>query len=400
MDIDANDLGQMIIEALSKIKLNTMNIIVVGRSGTGKSTLINSVFRENLAETGIGKPVTNKMSQYTKGGLPLVIYDTKGFELDKVVQDQVKEEILATIRRGNASGDVNKAIHCIWYCISTASNRIEPQEIKWLKELTVENQKNKVPVPIIIILTQSFDKNKAREMRKTILAENLDIVEVIPVLAQDYDLNDEYTAKAYGLDVLIKIMELELPEPLKDTLQNIQKVSLDTKIQRARAAVKAATISATAIGATPIPISDAALLIPTQVTMVATITKLFGINVTRNFVTTLVASTLGAGGMTILGKSVVSGLLKLIPGVGSVVGGAIAATTAGILTTALGESYIKIMSKIYNGKMSLDELSNNSGISQMKELFQQELKTGKNSADLQNPPPEYAEIEYHPSDSK
>jgi len=36
----------------------------------------------------------------------------------------------------------------------------------------------------------------------------------------------------------------------------------------------------------------------------------------------------------------VSSLLKFIPGVGSVVGGAIAATTAAAPTTAFGEAYI------------------------------------------------------------
>ena len=37
-----------------------------------------------------------------------------------------------TISKGLATQDINKAIHCIWYCINTASNRIEPEEIEWL----------------------------------------------------------------------------------------------------------------------------------------------------------------------------------------------------------------------------------------------------------------------------
>jgi len=41
--------------------------------------------------------------------------------------------------------------------------------------------------------------------------------------------------------------------------------------------------------------------------------------------------------------AIVSNLLKLIPSVGTVAGGMISGTTAGLLTTALGESYIKIM---------------------------------------------------------
>ena len=47
-----------------KIKnLNTLNIIVAGKTGVGKSTLINSVFKEKLADTGMGTPVTTVPSQ-------------------------------------------------------------------------------------------------------------------------------------------------------------------------------------------------------------------------------------------------------------------------------------------------------------------------------------------------
>ena len=47
-------------EAFHKIEreLNNMdkvNILIVGKTGAGKSTLINSVFRAEMAETGIGR---------------------------------------------------------------------------------------------------------------------------------------------------------------------------------------------------------------------------------------------------------------------------------------------------------------------------------------------------------
>ena len=39
-------------------KLPTANIIVAGITGTGKSTLINAVFGENIAKTGVGRPLS------------------------------------------------------------------------------------------------------------------------------------------------------------------------------------------------------------------------------------------------------------------------------------------------------------------------------------------------------
>ncbi len=374
---DTDKIAQEAIDAIAeKIKnLNTLNIIVVGKTGVGKSTLINSVFRDKLAETGIGKPVTDHMRKISKKGVPLAIYDTRGFELGKEVQQQVKKEVIETINKGIATQDINKAIHCIWYCINTASNRVEPEEIEWLKELTKENQVTQVP--IIVVLTQSFSKKNADALRSMILDENLDVVQVVPVLAEDYEIDDDYVAKSYGLDVLIHVMGEALPDELMDTLQNVQIASLAEKKKRAQAAIAAATLAATSEGAAPIPFSDCALLIPTQLGMIASITVIFGFDVNKSILTAFLSSTLGAGGATVLGKTVVSNLVKLIPGVGTIAGGAISAATAGIITAALGEAYIGIMTLVFNGEMSIDDLDTKKGKDRMSALFEQELKKNR-----------------------
>ena len=86
-----------------------------------------------------------------------------------------------------------------------------------------------------------------------------------------------------------------------------------------------------------------ALLIPTQVDMIASITVIFGFDVNKSVITALLSSSIGAGGAAILGKTVATNIIKFIPGVGTVVGGAISAGTAGVITAALGEAYIGVM---------------------------------------------------------
>ena len=356
-----------------KIKnLNTLNIIVAGKTGVGKGTLINAVFKEKLAETGVGKPVTKHMRKITKKGIPLAIYDTRGFELGKDVQNQVKQEVVDTINRGLAAKDINEAIHCIWYCINTASNRVEPEEIEWIRQLSAENQVTQIP--IIIVLTQSFSKKKAEELRQILLDENLNVVQIVSVLAEDYEVDEDIVIPSYGLDVLIHVMGESLPDELLDTLQNVQIANLAEKRKRAHAAVATATLAAAGEGAAPIPFADAALLIPTQLSMIATITAIFGLDVNKSILTAFLTSTLGTGGATLLGRTVVSNIVKLIPGAGTVVGAAISAGTAGTITAALGEAYIGLMTMIFNGDMKIEDLISKKGKERMAALFKEQLK--------------------------
>lgn len=375
MAIDIEQVTRQCMDSInSKIKnLKKLNIIIIGKSGAGKSTLINSLFRGNFAETGLGKPVTQEIRKIEKTGYPLAIYDTPGFELSKNQQDNVKDEILEIIHKGATARDINEAVHCIWYCINVGSNRtFDSSEIEWLRNFTKENKTTQVP--IIIILTQACPKKKAAGMKALVEKENLDIIKVVPLLAQDMDFDDEYVAKAYGLDKLIDIMSEALPVELLDTLQNVQKASLESKKKYAQAAIATAVAASFGEGFVPIPFSDAAMLVPTQVTMIATITAIFGLDISKSFLTGFVSSTIGSAGATILGKTIVSNLLKLIPGIGTATGGLISGATAGLVTTALGETYIKVMELIYKGELKSEDLYNEAGQAEMKKMFQKELQ--------------------------
>ena len=375
-----NDLGKVAQDTIDAINekiqnLSTLNIIVAGKTGVGKSTLINAVFKDELAETGMGRPVTNHMRKITKKDIPLAIYDTRGFELGKDVQEDVKKEVFDTINKGLATKDINKAIHCIWYCINTASNRIEPEEIQWLRELSRENQVTQVP--IIVVLTQSISKKNAEKMRQIILDENLDIIQVIPVLAKDFEIEDVGVVKSFGLERLIEVMGEALPEELLDTLQHVQIASLSEKKRRASKVVATAALAATGQGAAPIPFADAALLIPTQVGMIASITIIFGFDVNKSVITALLSSTIGSGGATLLGRAVVANILKLLPAAGSMAGGAISAGTAGVITAALGSAYIAFMELVYKGEMNIEDLSSKEGKETIANIFKENLKNGR-----------------------
>ena len=111
--------------------------------------------------------------------------------------------------------------------------------------------------------------------------------------------------------------------------------------------------------------------------MIAGITVIFGLDISKSFLTSFVSTTIGSAGATVLGKTIVSNLLKFIPGVGTVAGGMISGTTAGLITTALGGSYIKIMEMVYKEEINKESLCGADAQKEMTRLFKEELKKKK-----------------------
>lgn len=378
-EFNINEIVEKIMECTQNEykKLKTLNVMILGKTGVGKSTLINNMFNEELAETGQGKPVTQSIRKLTKPGLPLSIYDTPGVELaGKNGVDSLLDEVTQEIDKGIRSGNIDEAIHCIWYCISTPSNRFETAEKNILQKFL--GATSKYDVPVIFVLTQSFSKSKAKELKSEIAKENLPVVNIVPVLAADYPIDDEYVAKAYGLDRLAEVTYSVVPEALQKTFVAVQKANLELKRKKAQAVVATAMTAAAATGAAPIPFSDAALLVPAQISMLAGITAVFGLPIEKGTIAAILSSTIGTTGTTVLGKTVVANLLKFIPGVGSAAGGVISGGTAATLTAALGEAYISIMLMICKGDLKLSELDTAEGKQKVQQIFTKELKISRN----------------------
>lgn len=378
-NFNAYDAAQAAQKIMDEIKenyssLTTLNVVVIGKTGVGKSTLINSVFGENVAEVGLGRPVTQSIRKLEKEGTPLAIYDTPGLELQgDHSAENLLEQVTNLINEGIQSEDVNQAIHCIWYCINTASSRVEPTEMNFLRKLG-ENTK-RCNVPVILVLTQAFSKKKTEEMVTALRKENLPVRQVVPVLAQDYEISEDYPKiKAFGIDKLVELMSELLPDTVRDTFIALQIASIDLKRKRARAAVTAAAGAAALTGASPIPFSDAAILVPTQVSMLAGITAIFGLPIEKAALTSIVSATIGTAGATVLGKTVVSNLIKMIPGAGTIVGAAILGTTAAALTGALGEAYIAILTRVASGDISFADLTSKEGMEELRREFEKQLR--------------------------
>ena len=163
----------------------------------------------------------------------------------------------------------------------------------------------------------------------------------------------------------------------EDFIKDQQKYEYTQMIEKADNAVMAAVAATTATGAIPIPFADAPLLIAEQVSMMVAINAIFKINVEKDALKSLVMAALGVGGATIVGKTIATNLIKLIPGEGTIMGGAASAGTAGVITLALGKAYIQVCKAIKMGELDQNDLTKQAGIERLKKEFKEQMAKKK-----------------------
>ena len=351
------------------------NLIIAGKTGVGKSTLINAAFREDITNTGIGAPVTDEgdVRWYEKKDFPLRIYDTIGLELDEEKRKRSLEMIKKVCQDAKRSNDPDKFIHVMWYCVASDSDRLEKCEADYINSVSEE-------VDVVLVITKSYRKKHSERLIKAIETDypGLKVKNKVVLLAQDENPEDcdedETPKRAFGVDTLVEVTAQIVPKSAQKAWCNAQKASVELKSRKAQTLVVTTAAASFGEGYIPMPFSDALALVPTQLAMLAGITAIFGIKVSENLLKSIVTSLAGTAGATFAGRTIVSNLLKMIPGVGTAVGGTISGATAATLTTALGEAYIAIMKMIANGEINGKDLETKTVQDKLQNIFKGKLK--------------------------
>ncbi len=312
-----------------------MNVLIAGRSGVGKSTLINAVFQGNLATTGQGRPVTRNTREITKEGIPLTIFDTRGLEM--AAFDETLRELQKLVEERTQDRDPLRHIHVAWVCIQEDGRRVEDAEIK-LHEMLARH------MPVIGVITKSRSDQGFRAEVQRLLPRSRNIINV-RAIAETLD-DSELVLPPKGLKELVELTAEVIPEGQRRAFGAAQKASIGYKKKLAHGIVAGAAVTALAIGASPIPFTQALVLAPVQIGMLAGISAVFGLELSTAFLTTLVGSVTGPVAATLAGQALVAELLKFLPGT-NVVGMAVSGATAAVLTTMVGEAYLATLVALF-----------------------------------------------------
>ena len=190
-EIKEKALNESINDFLTKTK--HINIVLLGKTGVGKSTLINAILGKDEAEEGGFIPVTSSTNQYEAGNLRL--FDTVGIELnDERSPKKILEEIKRLIKESEKK-DPDCFIHCIWYCIR--GSRFEKKEEKKIIDDLINTYKDG-QMPIIIAYLQACDEDSFQTMKHGIKQFYKDL-DFMPVIAKPIKCSNGMIIKQSGL---------------------------------------------------------------------------------------------------------------------------------------------------------------------------------------------------------
>ncbi len=321
--------------------IGRFNLAIFGKTGVGKSTLVNSIFGEDVAATGIGEPVTRGSHLYLDRIGHLGIVDTQGLEVGKD-----NKEILAEL--GKAMREMRRRpladqIHVAWYCVRGMDRRFEEAEADFVRRL------DGLGLPVVLVLTQVPARDghyhpDAVELARRIEEHRLPLAGGRPYFV--FARADDFAGQpAHGLQDVLDATFRVAPEGVHGALVAAQTIDQVRKAQEAQGYIGAAVTAAAGAAFIPIPFSDAAALVPIQLGMMAKIAQLYQIKVDRAALLAI-ASTTAA---TQAGRATFSGLLKLVPGAGTIAGGVVSAGVATSFTYAMGQAWLAVCQRVARG---------------------------------------------------
>ncbi|MDF7822918.1 GTPase domain-containing protein [Pontiellaceae bacterium B12227] len=137
------------------------NVLVVGWTGAGKSSLVNYLTGAPVAQVGVGTPQTDRDDvpsyQASFGDIKMRLFDSWGTENDKV--SEWKNRIRKIVEKGHGGSTIGAVwFHVVVYCISCGNSRVQDLDCEMIQYFRSEG------FSVVIALTKADQADDAQMM--------------------------------------------------------------------------------------------------------------------------------------------------------------------------------------------------------------------------------------------
>ncbi|TXJ53455.1 GTPase [Brachyspira aalborgi] len=220
-----------------------LNLLILGKTGTGKSSLVNALVGEEVAKVGDAEPETEDIYPYSAeiDGKKIIIHDSWGMEVGK--EDIWDDIINKKLKEKGIDKDIKDWFHSVTYCIQAGGNRIEDFDAKIITKF-IKDKYN-----VIVALTKAEQMGKEdrekftekikerikKEIEKEDAKNDININDIIVVSVSASPKKLDYMTEApkpYGLEeykaailiswreIFINRIPVHIVKKLKEDIEN------------------------------------------------------------------------------------------------------------------------------------------------------------------------------------
>lgn len=271
------------------------NILVCGKTGVGKTSLIQAVTHRGVvpdSAIGDGKPITVGFQVYETEAANFI--DSEGMNPGRQTVDEYADFILDELLQRLDGDDEDRLIHNIWYCIDGSGARIQDTDAKLIKTFSDK-------VILVVTKCELMRKEQVESVMNTLL-DLIDRDRIVLVSSENRTGLKQLIARTETMSAAAMGRASEEQEAFRNRwdnyYSNMRRAWTESVSGEADSYINWAAGRAAAIALVPLPLADVGPLIANEVYMLYKLAEIYGIAADNTVITML----LGCAGGSIAGK--------------------------------------------------------------------------------------------------